>query len=301
MTIIIKPNPITTEEEALVNDFCKSMLFDIVLSPTLISEERDRYNKLFDDQFYLLVDKIFSSKNDRESLFNQYVFNISPAADNKPFFSQFLKLENFNLLKKEFGDENIPFLELGYVLLYVTLIQILFVAIGLIILPLFKYGFSGKNKFGVLLYFGGIGFAYMFIEIIFIQMYTLYFGNPISSASTVICLMLVCSGIGSYATHKFKLVHNKSKLILAIILFLLLMRRMGLLNRLIRIVLMSTDSMKWQSVELRYSLSVILKRRCWNCRYQKLQSPTDISSTLWGIYLIPYPVLLLPAHPLFFP
>jgi len=228
MTIIIKPNPITTEEEALVNDFCKSMLFDIALSPTLISEERDRYNKLFDDQFYLFVDKIFSSKNDRESLFNEYVFNISPAADNKPFFSQFLKLENFNLLKKEFGDENIPFLELGYVLLYVTLIQILFVAIGLIILPLFKYGFSGKNKFGVLLYFGGIGFAYMFIEIIFIQMYTLYFGNPISSASTVICLMLVCSGIGSYATHKFKLVHNKSKLILAIILFLLLIQALFL-------------------------------------------------------------------------
>lgn len=224
LTIIVKASPVTRDEEAVVRAFCSEMLFDLVLFPNLKKEERDQFNKLIDNQFYLLIDKIFYSKNDREGLYNEYVFNISPAIDNKPFFSQFLRWENIKHLKEDFGNQNIPFLELGYIMLYLTLIQIFIVAAVLIILPLFKIGFLGKNRFGVLIYFGGIGIGYMFVEIIFIQMYTLYFGNPIYSTSTVICFMLVCSGIGSYITQNSKFVHSKSKLIMAVIVILLLIQ-----------------------------------------------------------------------------
>lgn len=224
LTIIVKATPVTRDEEAVVRTFCSDMLFDLVLFPNLKTEERDRFNKLFDNQFYLLVDKIFYSKNDRDGLYNEYIFNISPATDNKPFFSQFLRWKNIKHLEEELGNQNIPFLELGYILLYVTFIQICIVAVVLIVLPLFKIGFSGTNKFSVLIYFGGIGIGYMFVEIVFIQMYTLYFGNPIYSVSTVICLMLVCSGIGSYITQNAKFVHAKSKLIIAIIVILLLIQ-----------------------------------------------------------------------------
>lgn len=224
LTILIKATPITKAEEEVCRSFCNDMLFDLVLFPNLKMEERDRFNKLFDNQFYLLVDKIFYSKNERESLVKEYVFNISPATDDKPFFSQFLRWKNINYLKEKFGNQNIPFLELGYILLYVTLVQIFIVAAIFIVLPLFKIGFSGKNKFGVLVYFCGIGFGYMFIEIIFIQVYTIYFGNPIYSASAVICLMLICSGIGSYITQNSKYVHMKTKLVIGIIAMLLLIQ-----------------------------------------------------------------------------
>lgn len=224
LTIAVKATPITANEENSIKKFCDSMLFDMVVSPNLLSEERDRYNKLFDDQFYDLIDKIFSSKNQRENLYDDYAFNIIPATDDKPFFSRFLRLKNIIHLKEEYGSNNIPFFELGYILLYVTLIQIIFIAVVLIILPLFKLGFSDKKKFTVLLYFGGIGLAYMFIEIIFIQMYTLYFGNPIYSVATVICLMLVCSGIGSYVTHRFTFAYSRMKLIFILIVILILIQ-----------------------------------------------------------------------------
>jgi hypothetical protein len=113
-------------------------------------------------------------------------------------------------------------------MLYVTLLQIFSLAVIFIIVPLFKIGFSGQNKFGVLVYFAGIGFGYMFIEIIFIQMYTLYFGNPIYSTSTVICFMLVCSGIGSYMTQNSKFVYVKSRLVVGIIVVLLLIQALML-------------------------------------------------------------------------
>lgn len=224
LTIAVKQTPISEEEEFRVKDFCDEMFFDIVLSPSLNFEDRDRYNKLYDDQFYQFVDQILSSKIERNNLYENYAFNIAPATDDKPFFSQFLRWKNFGLLKENLRMQSIPFLELGYVILYVTLFQIIIAAMVLIILPLFKLGFCGKHKIGVLVYFSGIGLAYMFIEIIYIQMFSLYFGNPIYSASIMICFMLVCSGIGSYMTYKYQTLNNKSKFILIVIIVLLLLQ-----------------------------------------------------------------------------
>jgi len=228
LTILCKTTPITKAEEEVCRVFCGDMLFDLVLLPNLKMDERDLFNKLFDNQFYQLLDKIFHSTSERESLVKDYVFNISPSTDDKPFFSQFLRWKNIKHLIKELGNQNLPFLELGYVMLYVTLLQIFSLAAIFIIVPLFKIGFSGQNKFGVLVYFAGIGFGYMFIEIIFIQMYTLYFGNPIYGASAVICLMLICSGIGSYMTQHSKFVNLKSKLVFGIIVMLLLIQALFL-------------------------------------------------------------------------
>lgn len=224
LTIAVKQTPITEEEEFRVKDFCNDMFFDIVLFPSSKFEDGDRYNKLYDEQFYQLVDQILSSKIERNNLYENYAFNIAPASDERPFFSQFLRWKNWSLLKQNLSMHSIPFLELGYVLLYVTLLQIIIAAMVLIILPLFKLGFRGKNKIGVLVYFAGIGLAYMFIEIIFIQMFSLYFGNPIYSASIVICFMLVFSGIGSYITHKYQTLNNKSKFILIVIIFLFVLQ-----------------------------------------------------------------------------
>ena len=48
-----------------------------------------------------------------------------------------------------------------------------------------------------LIYFSGLGIGYMFVEIVLIQRFLLYFGNPIQAAAVVISGMLVFSGIGS--------------------------------------------------------------------------------------------------------
>ncbi len=198
ISIITKRSHITIEETEKIRTFCKEMNFDPVLLPDLKDGERDRFNKLQDKSFYRMIDKILSSKNERESVYSNYSFNIKPATDNQPYFSQFLQFKSIPLLAELFGSNAVPFFEVGYILLYITFLQILLISFILIIIPLFKFGWKGKNRSWTFFYFSGLGIGYMFIEIVLIQKFTLYFGNVIYSAAAVVSLMLISSGFGSW-------------------------------------------------------------------------------------------------------
>jgi hypothetical protein len=202
ITFLIKKNPFTISEIDSIRSFCYRMNFDPVLLPNISEDERERFNKLQDTTLYPMLDKILNSKEEREKLYADYPFNIKPATDNQPYFSQFLQWKTIPLLANLFGNQSVPFFEVGYLLLYLTFIQIMILAIVLIVLPLFKIGFKGDYKLRTFLFFSGLGLGYMFIEIILIQRFTLYFGNVIYAAALVVCLMLVSSGFGSLVSQK---------------------------------------------------------------------------------------------------
>ena len=178
------------------------MNFDPVLLPGIEEYEREKFNRLQDNSLYSMLDKILLSKEEREKLYTEYPFNIKPATDNQPYFSQFLEWSTIPLLAELFGNQSVPFFEVGYLLMYLTFIQITILAVILIIVPLFKIGFKSDGKLKTLLYFSGLGLGYMLIEIILIQRFTLYFGNVIYAAALVVCLMLVSSGFGSLVSQK---------------------------------------------------------------------------------------------------
>jgi hypothetical protein len=202
ITFLVKTNPFTNSETDSIRSFCYKMNFDPVILRGVTNKERERFNKLQDKSLYSMLDRILESKKEREQLYDEYPFNIKPATDNKPYFSQFLQWKTIPLLADLFGKQSVPFFEIGYLILYLTLIQIIVLAILLILIPLFKIGFKGGNKLRTLLYFSGLGLGYMFIEIILIQRFTLYFGNIIYAAALVVCLMLVSSGLGSLVSQK---------------------------------------------------------------------------------------------------
>ena len=110
-------------------------------------------------------------------------------------------------------------LEIGYLLVIMTLIQISIASFLLILLPLFKIRWKGKAKFSIILYFGGIGLGYMFVEMVFIQRFILYFGNPVFAASAVITSLLIFSGLGSYYSNHFTLYKKR---LLTIFVFIVL-------------------------------------------------------------------------------
>ena len=61
---------------------------------------------------------------------------------------------------------------------------------------------GGEKRLRTLVYFGGIGVGYMFMEMALIQRFILYLGHPIHAAAAVISLLLVFSGWGSLASAK---------------------------------------------------------------------------------------------------
>ncbi|NNG28133.1 MAG: hypothetical protein HKM87_11435, partial [Ignavibacteriaceae bacterium] len=226
ISIIVKRSQITFEESEKIRTFCKEMNFDPVILPGLIQEERERFNKLQDDSFYRMIDKILSSKDERESVYSNYSFNIKPATDNQPYYSQFLQLKSIPILAELFGGNAVPFFEVGYILLYITFLQIIFISFVLIIIPLFKFGWKGENRSWTFLYFCGLGIGYMFIEIVLIQKFTLYFGNVLYSAAAVVSLMLISSGFGSWFSQNLyakpsRIVGVTALIILSLIIYLI--------------------------------------------------------------------------------
>ena len=193
------------------------MMFDPVILPQLSPEERNRYNQFQDDLFFDYIDKITSSE--KETFYEDYDFNIKPASDNRPYFSQYIKWSNLKRLAQFFGNRSLPFFEIGYLLVIITLIQISIASFVLILLPLFKIRWKGKSKAGIILYFGGIGLGYMFVEMVFIQRFILYFGNPVYAASAVITSLLIFSGLGSYHSNYFTLYKKR---LLTIFIFIVL-------------------------------------------------------------------------------
>ncbi len=202
ISFVLSKNPLESSDIANIRNFCREMLFDPVLLPGISDDERSVYNQIEDDNLYRYLDAILSSTD--QSLLAEYDFHIAPATDDKPYFSRFLKFSTLKKLRDTFGAETMPFLELGYLIVWVTLIQSSILAFVLIILPLFKLRKRSRNLLPTLLYFGALGLGYMFAEIIFIQRFILYFGHPVYAISAVISTMMIASGAGSLYSGKFK-------------------------------------------------------------------------------------------------
>ncbi len=221
ITYLVKKTKLDSIDITATKKFSNELSFDPVILPGITSAERTKYNLLQDDEFFTYIDTLKSEGS--EKFIEEYTFRVSATTDNKPYFSQFLKWKNLADIKEFFGSRSIPFFELGYLVVVLTLAQIIVISFVLIILPLFKLGWKGGSKWRTVLYFTGLGTGYMFIEIVLIQKFILYFGNPILSASAVISFMLICSGTGSYVSHNISGERNKLLLFIGAIISLLLL------------------------------------------------------------------------------
>lgn len=220
LTFVVRNAPFTLEDTQKIRSFGAQMGFDPFLMPGLQAEEREQYNQLQDSLFFQYVEAILSSG--REGFYRLYDFNIRPATDQRPYFSQFLRWKSMAKLSQLYGNQGFPFLEIGYLVVVITLIQVVPLAAVFILLPLVRKGYQGGNKRWIFLYFSGIGLGYLSVEIVFIQQFTLFFGQPIFAAAGVISCLLIASGIGSYFSSKWPINRGKVFVIPLLITFLLL-------------------------------------------------------------------------------
>jgi len=172
------------------------------------------------DDDYALAFKRLIDQETRGRFITDYLFDIRPVSDEKPFFHYYLKMENLKATYRVMGAKWQYFIEEGW-LLPVLFVQVLVVSMVLVLLPLMKMKQHETAPFEqkplrVLSYFALLGLAYLFIEIAFIQKMILGLENPSYAASTVIASVLICSGIGSTLSLRIKaLRHTRVLLVLA--------------------------------------------------------------------------------------
>ncbi len=97
----------------------------------------------------------------------------------------------------------------GYPTLLVTLAQAAVAAFVLILLPLFfvrtQKKQSSDRRWKIVIYYLAIGLAFLFIEIAFIQKFTLILSQPLYAVAVALCAFLIFSGLGSlYVQHHIK-------------------------------------------------------------------------------------------------
>jgi hypothetical protein len=201
ITFVLKKEPLDSAEVQRIRAFGAGMFFDPALLPGLDASERTAYNALDDPSLLEVMDRIMAGDPE---VGRDYAFMIRPATDDKPYFSQFLRLDRLRQLGDAFGQQQLPFLELGFLIVLVTLLQGLLLALLLILLPLYRLKRSPRKKTGTLLYFGAIGLGYMFVEIILIQRFVLYLGHPVFALTSVISTMLIASGAGSLLSDRLR-------------------------------------------------------------------------------------------------
>ncbi len=144
----------------------------------------------------------------KERFYNEWIYNVETPTDDSPYFFDFFKWDSLNIFLDAYGENWFQRLELGYIILVITFLQLSVAAFVLILLPLLfrrKIYNVSKNKLPTLLHFLGIGIGFMFLEITFIQKFTLFLGDPVYSVSATLSSILVFSGSGSILQKKIKL------------------------------------------------------------------------------------------------
>lgn len=140
--------------------------------------------------------------------------DISPCDDNRPFTAQLGLWKNFDVKKLA---ELSPWEFKGFPLSKLLIVFILAVILVLII-PLNLIPYIGKHKKlgpAAWWYYFCIGVAFMVVEIVLLQKYTLFIGSSSYTIVTILFTLLLGSGLGSLCSEKF---NNKTPFILIFML-----------------------------------------------------------------------------------
>jgi hypothetical protein len=226
VTFLLSRSPFTGEERDAARGFSRSLSFDPLILADLDPDERDYFNMAEDRMFFDHVDSLLYG--DYEAFFRDYAFDVRPADDNRPFFSHFMSIASVPVLLGQYDIRELPYMELGFVMAAVTLVQIVLASVILIILPLFRVGWQGTRRRWTFLYFAGIGIGFMFFEIVLIQKLVLYLGQPVYATAVVLAALLLSSGTGSYLSgrlrsDRFTLLSTGGAIVVLILLYALLL------------------------------------------------------------------------------
>ena len=188
-TVLFKRTPFTQNEIAVLKERSDELGFTIMYAPGLQAHEE--------------VGR-FVTTEDQTSFIASYPLDISPATDDRPFFFNLVRFGDlFDLSLSASGVYRTSveaLLILGAVLGIAAVMGVLF-----IILPLWigarRRGLTRPSS-KLLLYFGGLGVAFMLVEIPTIQRLTVYLGRPVYSLAVVLFSILLFSGLGSLYTGR---------------------------------------------------------------------------------------------------
>jgi len=215
-TLLLFKNNINNNTINKIKIFTNKNKFDLIYLPANFTP--NRYGKFKEPFYYNSINNLLKNKKE---FYEDYIFDVTPVSDDKPFYFNFFKISKFNEFKKIIGQKWQPFFDSGFLLFFI-LIQALILALFFILLPLYFYKkINKKIKKKSLIYFFAIGISYLFIEIVLIQKFILFLGHVIYATTSIIFSLLLFSSLGALYSQKLKIKNLKIMIFTIFILIIL--------------------------------------------------------------------------------
>jgi len=216
-TLLIKNGALTAEDISAVRDFAAQLWFDLVYLPGMNPAEANRWNLLEAPIFHDAAQALASAG--RRDFIDGYKFDIAPASDDRPYFSDFFTWRALPELLELRSQGGAGLLEWGYPILFATLVQAALLGALLILLPL-CFGRAAfprdADSWRVAGYFLALGLAFLFIEIAFIQRFVLFLGHPLYAVAVVLAGFLIFAGLGSAVAEPLAAARRLSRRLTAV-------------------------------------------------------------------------------------
>lgn len=202
-TIVASPQPFSSVQAENARNFAAKRSFDLVHLSGIGRDEVNLYNMLDEPIYYESAQQILSAE--REVFYRDYVYNIRPATDDRPYFFNFFKWKSIPHMMRTMPGQWLPYSEWGHLVLVMTLLQALGASVVLILIPLRiakPIKAVKSRKLATLIYFLLLGLGYMFLEMGFIQKMTLLIGHPVFGVAVTVAGFMVFSGLGSLVSER---------------------------------------------------------------------------------------------------
>jgi SAM-dependent methyltransferase len=207
----MKKSPITAEELETLKERLEIGRSDFWTGrPAQIYYPAPERRDAAPDEITSALAEILSAPDPRTVFASNWVDYV-PATDNRPFFNQPVKWSSLRpwMLRRVLLDgyaESSQYLPVAQVTLIVVFVQVAIVAAFLILLPLGRLSREGAappHKWSFLTFFAGLGFGFIMIEIVFLQWFSLFLGEPVYTYAVVLASLLIFTGAGSFLSARF--------------------------------------------------------------------------------------------------
>jgi len=206
-TLLVKKAAFNDRELEIVRLFAQQRAFDLAYAPGIETQDLNRFNILPEPVYYAAFTRLLERQT-RHAFYRDYAFDIHPATDDRPFFSNFFKWSQAGQILAELGKTWQPFGGAGYFVLLALLALAVFCSLILILLPALalrrrRIVVPEKDQKRIppvpifLAYFTLIGLGFLLVEVPLIQRFILYLGHPAYALAAVLFALLLFSGAGS--------------------------------------------------------------------------------------------------------
>ncbi len=223
-TVLVSREPFSSSDWAKAFETCRRLHCEIALAK---------------GQGEPLLASIVGTTNPR-ALYAELPLDISPPSDNKPYFFFHARLRDILRFRQspQFGASgfNLPAVRILVELSLITLALSALMVVWPYRILSRRTSWApvpARRSVGMPFYFGLIGLAFMFLEIGWMQRFSLFLGHPTYGFTVILLGLLVMSGLGSWWVTSTKLLSDQSRRWIPLLLIPLLL----ISNRVVQIFL----------------------------------------------------------------